>query len=251
MASARQTLHIRILATLLSRPPRPGAGIVATLSLLVLMAGCALHWGNFGEIAKFMSANRDLVFTHGEVWRLLTTLFVHADLGHVLSNSLLYFILSYLLYGYFGWRVYPLLAWLLTLPMTSLALLSYPSTTHLIGASGLVHLMGGLWLSLYLGLARNLRLTQRLIRAAGVMLAIFFPTSFEETVSYRVHFIGLLLGLVGGWIYFQINRRSLQAFEEISIELDPDDAPMDVEFDEQSAEMDANPDLNSGRRFDQ
>lgn len=221
-AQARFRYHIRILTTLLSRPPRAETGFYTVATTLGLFAGAGLYWSRQWGADSWIPASRQAVFENNEIWRLATTLFAHADFGHLLSNTFMYVILGYLLCGYFGKFVYPVLAWSLAIPMTAFALLTYPPSTQLIGASGLVHLMGGLWLSLYFCLSRNLRLTQRLLRSGGVMLALFFPTSFEPNVSYRVHFIGLLFGLIAGSVYFAFNRRRLLAFEVVEVEYEPD-----------------------------
>lgn len=212
---------IRIVQTALTKPPRPTAAIVAFFALLCLVIGANLGWSSLSQAPEWMPATRALVFEKGEFWRLFTTLFVHGDFGHLAANSLLYFILAYFLYGHFGFVLFPVTAWLLAIPMTAIALLTYRADTQLIGASGLVHLMGGLWLSLYFFIARNLSLTQRTLRAGGVMLGIFFPTSFEPTTSYRTHFIGLGLGLVCGSIYYLLNWRSFRAAELIVDEPEP------------------------------
>ncbi|MCM2281096.1 MAG: rhomboid family intramembrane serine protease [Bdellovibrionaceae bacterium] len=235
MASSGFRYHIRILNTLLSRPNRPEAGLWTVVTTLALFSGCALYWSTALDADTWMPATRRAVFEHGEVWRLLTTLFAHSDLGHLLANSLMYVILAYVLSGYFGPLVYPALAWGLAIPMTALALLTYPPSTQLIGASGLVHLMGGLWLSLYFFVSRNLRMTQRILRAVGVMLALFFPTSFEPQISYRVHFLGLMIGLIAGSLYFARHRRELRAQEEVDIEYEPDPAVV-AELRRQSSE---------------
>lgn len=204
---------IRILKTLLSRPPKKSAVTVAFIALGALVLGAMLDWYVFSHTRDIMPATRTLVFEKGEFWRLFTTLFVHGDFGHLAANSLLYFILAYYLYGHFGFVLFPLTAWLLAIPMTAFALITYRPDTHLIGASGLVHLMGGLWLSLYFFIARDMSLTQRILRAGGVMLGIFFPTSFEPTTSYRTHFIGLFLGILYGTLYYKMNSNQFHAAE--------------------------------------
>jgi rhomboid protease GluP len=219
---------LRVLRTMLSYPPRKSASIVAAFSVLVLALGASMSWSNFHNAEQWMSASRDLVFDKREYWRLFTTLFVHADAGHLVSNSALYAILSFLLYGYFGVFVFPVASWLLAIPMTAFALKTYPGDTQLIGASGLVHLMGGIWLSLYLLIATNKSLRQRTLRSVGVMLGIFFPTSFEAKTSYRVHFIGLAIGLSAGALYHLVNRKQLHA-HEVKYR-DPEDEESPIEF---------------------
>lgn len=215
---------IRILQTILTKPPRKSAAYVAILGLGFLVFGALIDWYVLGDERNWMPATRSLVFEKGEFWRLFTTLFVHADFGHLAANSLLYFILSYFLYGHFGFVLFPLTAWLLAIPMTAFALLSYRADTQLIGASGLVHLMGGLWLSLYFFIARNMSFSQRILRAGGVMLGIFFPTSFEPTTSYRTHFIGLGIGLLYGTIYYKMNESAFHADELVVDE--PEEEPL-------------------------
>jgi rhomboid protease GluP len=219
---------LRVLRTMLSYPPRKSAASVAVISVFALVIGAEIAWTDFLSLEKWMSGSRDLVFENKEYWRLFTTLFVHADAGHLVSNAALYAILSYLLYGYFGVLIFPIAAWILAIPMTAIALKTYPGETELIGASGLVHLMGGIWLSLYLLIATNKSLGQRTLRSVGVMLGIFFPTSFEAKTSYRVHFIGLAIGLSAGALYHFLNRKNLHAYEVRY--RDPEDEESPIEF---------------------
>jgi rhomboid protease GluP len=229
---------LRVLRTMLSYPPRKSAPLVAVFSVFVLTMGAVISWSDYHGAEKWMAASRDLVFENKEYWRLLTTLFVHADAGHLVSNAALYAILSFLLFGYFGALVFPLASWLLAIPMTALALKTYPGATELIGASGLVHLMGGIWLSLYLLIATNKSLGQRTLRSIGVMLGIFFPTSFEAKTSYRVHFIGLAIGLAAGALYHFFNHRRLHAHEVKYRDPEDEESPIDFNNLEELEELD-------------
>jgi rhomboid protease GluP len=217
---------IRILSTLLSRPPRPNAAIVGALSVGFIAVGTSLYWKGAMNAQDWMPASYESVFKQHQFWRLFTTLIAHSDIGHLAANSFLFAILSFLLYGYFGTIVYPLMTWGLAIPMTAIALWTYGDETDLVGASGIVYLMGGLWLSLYFFLARNKTLTQRLLRSVGVMLGVFFPTSFEQHISYRVHFIGLGIGLAAGLIYYFANRNRLRAAEVVGFDED-DESPIE------------------------
>ncbi len=229
---------LRVLHTMLSYPPRKSAPLVAVFSVFILTIGAEIAWTDFYGVGQWMPASRDMVFVSKDYWRLLSTLFVHADAGHLVSNVALYAILSFLLYGYFGWLVFPLASWLLAIPMTALALRTYPGETQLIGASGLVHLMGGIWLSLYLLIATNKSVGQRILRSGGVMLGIFFPTSFEAKTSYRVHFIGLAIGLGAGAIYHFFFRKQLHAHEVKARDPEEDESPIDFNNLEELEELD-------------
>ncbi len=218
----------RLVGTLLSRKPNPNAAFVTLLSWFILAAGTFVYWFNWKNSVNWMPANQDLVFSHGEYWRLLTGQIAHSDLSHFLANSLMFLVLAYFLYGYFGLLLFPGLALALSLPSKALILLTYPPESYLIGASGLVYVMGGLWLSLYMFIARNVRFTLRIVRACGVMLGLFFPTDFVANVSYRAHFMGLAFGIFGGCLFYFARRSYFRSFEIYHTEVETPD-PLDEE----------------------
>lgn len=214
-----------IRETWLTRKPSPEGKSVAIFSTLILAACAVLYWTNFGNASSWMPASREAVFTHGEYWRLWSTLFVHGDLKHLLSNAFLFFILGFFLNGHFGWRIFPWAA-LFWGGLINLAVLpTYDPSTRLIGASGVVYWMGGCWLILYFFLSRQKNFTQRLLRTLGVTILLFMPAeAFEPDISYRTHFVGFALGiLVGGAHYFMHRQfyRSAEIRELIVEDSDP------------------------------
>ena len=62
---------------------------------------------------------------------------------------------SYLNYGHFGFWVFPFGAFIFGALTNALAVWTYPPETVLLGASGLVYLLGGLWLTQYIFLERQ------------------------------------------------------------------------------------------------
>jgi len=213
----------RLVATWLTKPPLfRRAAMMTLLCCALLFLGAALYWQENQIFRDLLPANRELVFEKFEFWRLFTTLVAHADLGHLLANLSFFAILAYLLFGYFGVWVFPVVSVLLAAVANLIALSTYPSQTFLIGASGLVHLMGGVWISLYFLISRNHSISGRLLRSIGAMLTLFFPKSFDPQVSYRVHFIGLLLGLVYGAWYFWRHQNHLRAAEHHIVIEQPD-----------------------------
>ncbi len=209
----------RLVRTLLSRKPRASAAFVILLFWFLLALGACADWLNWKGAANWMPANQNLVFSQGQYWRLITGQFVHADLGHLLANSFMFLVLGYFLYGYFGPLLFPGLALALSILSKALILLTYPPDNYLVGASGLVYVMGGLWLSLYLFIARDVRFTLRMVRAFGVMLGLFFPSDFIANISYRSHFLGLGFGVVGGCLYFIARRTYFRSFEVYHTEI--------------------------------
>jgi len=91
-----------------------------------------------------------------------------------------------------------------------------PRETTLIGASGVVFWMGGAWLALYVMIEVRRTLKQRLLRALGVGLLLFFPSeAFDPQVSYLTHAVGFAMGLVSGLLVYFINRKKISRIHSV------------------------------------
>ncbi len=200
-------IYTIVRRTWLSRPPNPAAQAVAAGSLVLLMLFAVAQWNNFLGLAELWPLTRESVFVEHEYWRLWTTLFTHGDLGHLMANSLLFYILGYFLFGYFGGVVFPVAAILMGGIINMISIYSYPPEVSLIGASGVVSWMGGAWLVLYFNLNTQISRTARALRSLGVALVLFAPSeAFDPKISYRTHLIGFLLGAMCGWAYYHWRR---------------------------------------------
>lgn len=214
LEESRVEAYTVVRRTWLSRPPRASAQLAATLSLLVLILACAAQWANLRGWADLWPASHAAVFGKGEYWRLWTTLFTHADLGHLLANSLMFYILGYFLYGYFGGWFFPAVALLMGGVTNLISVYTYSANVQLIGASGVVSWMGGAWLVLYFLLHTELSRTARALRSMGVALVLFAPSeAFDPNISHRTHMIGLALGVMCGAIYFRYRQAEFKAAE--------------------------------------
>ncbi len=214
-----------VRATWLTKRPSARAWYIAAWSAISLLLGSVLYWQNALHAAAWMPASRETVFSQYEFWRLWTTLFAHADLGHLVSNSFLFFIFGYFLSGYFGFTVFPLSALIFGGFTNAIVLLSYEPTVRLIGVSGVVYWMGGVWLVLYLLLDQQRTYVQRILRSLGVALAVFMPSAaFDPQVSYRTHLVGFILGACFALMYYRAHRETLKAavVEEIVTETESD-----------------------------
>ena len=84
-----------------------------------------------------------------------------------------------------------------------IVLSGYPPTVSLIGVSGVVYWMGGVWLSLYFALDKRRTRIQRTLRIVGVALGVFMPaTAFDPSISYSAHLVGFILGLLYGVFFY-------------------------------------------------
>lgn len=200
--------------TLLSRKPDPLSPLAMAIATLVVVLLSIAAWTNFFDADVFMKASRANVFGGHQYWRAWTTLFVHGDGKHLLSNSFLFFVLGIFLTGYFGiLRV--LMSALFFGGITNLIVLaSMPKEVHLIGLSGVVFWMGGAWLILYFLLDRKRKVMHRFLRAMGVGLVLFMPAeAFDPSISYKAHFVGFALGIFAGLLFFVINKQTLRKAE--------------------------------------
>ena len=200
-----------ITATWLTRKPSASAWFIAVWSTFFLFLGSVMYWTDTLHAAAWMPASHLDIFTQKQIWKLWTTLFAHADFGHLISNSLLFVVFGYFLSGYFGAWVFPTLA-IAVGGLVNLAVLSqYYGDVRLIGMSSVVYWMGGTWLVLYLLLDQQRTLTQRILRSVGVSLAVFMPSSaFDPQISYGAHLVGFVFGVISGGIYYYFHRRRFQ-----------------------------------------
>lgn len=210
--------------TWLTRKPSPEALLVAALSTLMLVVGSFIGWSHAD-----LAATKDAVFTHAEYWRLWTTIFVHADASHLASNSLLFFIFAFFLYGHFGFFVFPLAALLFGGVANALVLNGYAPDVRLVGASGVVYWCGGTWLVLYGFLSRQKNWKHRVLRTTGVGLLLFAPAeTFQPNISHETHLAGFALGCLFGWVLYLGNRKKFLGAEVRETIIEDDDPEDDL-----------------------
>jgi len=212
-----ENLEIRIKSTLLSEKPREGSLWIALLSVMVLLFVSLLCWRD-PSLLNLLAASQHQVVEEQEYWRLLTTTAIHADLTHFLSNTILFAFFTFLLYGYFGFWVFPVAVLALGSLTNYLSLLTYPENTQLIGASGLVYLMAGFWLTTYVLVERSHPLKKRILVAMGIALIVLVPSSLSPGVSYRTHAIGCGIGVIAALGYFQARKEQIRSLETFHIE---------------------------------
>lgn len=209
----------RPVRTWLSRPLRPFAEAWGLGAFLFVSLLSTLAWRQWQGLDHLLAASPAQVYFQHEYWRAWTTIFLHGDLGHLLSNSFFLLIFGSLIAGFYGWRAFLLQGLFFSGLVNLITLLSLPDGTRLVGASGWVYWLGGFWLSLYLCVDRRRSLRSRLLRSAGVSLALFMPTeAFDPGISYEAHAWGFVLGVTAGLVHYWRHRRSFQAAEEFRLD---------------------------------
>jgi rhomboid protease GluP len=213
--------HVRIIQTRLTGRPRDYSAEVTVISFLGMLGSTLLCFNEGPKLYARLAMIPERVLIDGEYWRLWTAMTIHADLPHFLFNALFFSFFTYLIYGYFGFWAYPFWSLLLGGLAGYLSLITYPPGTQLLGASGLVYLMAGFWLTMYVWVERRLTLPRRLLHATGVGLIVFVPTSLQEHISYRSHAIGFATGIAFAVAWFQMQKKRIRSDEVVEHEYEP------------------------------
>ncbi len=209
----------RLVETLITGKPAVKAYTVATISILIIMACTLFYWQGSQAWTSLLPAINSKIFQHSEIWRAFTAILIHSDIEHLFSNMYMLWIFVFFIYGYFGFTVFPIVSFFAAAIVNIIAVRTYAPDIQLLGASGLVYLLGGFWLTLYWFIQRQYSWSNRLIRVSGITLMIFWPSTFVVTTSYRTHAIGFLAGVVMGGIYFWINKDKIRDKEVYNISL--------------------------------
>lgn len=129
----------------------------------------------------------------GEVWRLFTGMFVHANIAHIVGNMLFLFIYGLRAEDLFDVKEYLLIYFLSGLAGGLLTLFFWPGTLS-VGASGAIFGMIGAC-TVYLRRA----IGQSIITA--LMFVFFlFALNLGPNVNYLAHLGGLAVGLLIGYV---------------------------------------------------
>jgi rhomboid protease GluP len=133
------------------------------------------------------------VLYNGEVWRLFTGMFVHANIAHIVGNMLFLFIYGLRAEDMFDVKEYLLIYFMSGLAGSLLTLFLWPDILS-VGASGAIFGMIGATM-VYLRRA----IGQSIITA--LMFVFFlFVFNFGPNVNYLAHLGGLAVGLLIGYV---------------------------------------------------
>lgn len=203
----------RLVGTLMTENPNASSFLMAVFTVALSVAITLLFWSVPEAWADYLPAVRQAVIQEHQWWRIFTAVFIHSNLEHLLSNMFMLGIFSFFIYGYFGLKIFPLMSFLIAAAVNLVTLLGYGPETALLGASGLVYVLGGFWLAMYFFIQRQFAPLTRLIRVTGVALMIFAPTTFVPSTSYAAHGYGFFFGSVAAAIYFFMNKKSIRDHE--------------------------------------
>lgn len=189
----------------LTRKPNGYAVYVTYLLALTLTAA--------GHFSDLLSATPHQVFELKEYWRAWSALFAHADMGHLLSNSMVLIPLAHFLSGYYGFWFFPVTGLLLGGVVNLLVLKTMAPATALLGISGVVNWMGAAWLTLFILIDKREHTRRRWAVAIMLTMMLFVPDTFRPEVSYLSHFIGFIFGTMSAVIYYLVHKKKIESYE--------------------------------------
>ncbi|HEY7162555.1 MAG TPA: rhomboid family intramembrane serine protease, partial [Acidobacteriota bacterium] len=130
-----------IRETFLSRKPERSSSLAGLAAIVAIFVPSVIFWENKWNLAQWLPASGETVIQQHQYWRLITGILVHSDFKHFLSNAVPLAFFGSLLYGYFGFGIFPLLMLALGCLIHLISILTYPPEATLVGASGVVYCM--------------------------------------------------------------------------------------------------------------
>jgi rhomboid protease GluP len=206
--------EVKLIKTYLSHK-KYSSGVIAAVSILFLCWVTSLiYWGDHFGLKGVLAATAESIFIKGEYWRLLTTTFTHANLEHLLSNSLMLYILTYFVTSFYGLVMSQVVAHIMGVFINLMVLYRLPMESTLVGISGVIYYLWGFWLILYILIDKTSGLARRLINVTGLFLILLIPTTYNPSTSYFAHYFGFAVGLIIGVIYYFLNAKKFSSYHE-------------------------------------
>ncbi len=178
-----------------------GTSIILDLNIIVFLAmiffGVDMMSPDTNELMKW-GANRRYETTHGEYWRLLTCVFIHGGLRHLILNMFGLILASIMLEPLLGWKKYFML-YILTGICASLTSIYWYSNTASIGASGAIFGLYGAILALLIwDVVKSKKPSYGMLFFAIIYVGINLLWGMIGGIDNAAHVGGLISGLIIG-----------------------------------------------------
>ncbi len=185
--------------------PQPGFFITpiliyVNLAVYLLMALSGLGFLDFqaDDLMK-LGANFRPETVNGQWWRLLTSVFLHGGLMHLLANMYGLFYIGSILEPLLG-RTRFLGAYLICGIFGSLASIGWYEATVSVGASGAIFGMYGLFLALLLAKIFHPEFAQAFLSSTLIFVGFNLLMGFQGGIDNAAHIGGLVSGFAAGWL---------------------------------------------------
>lgn len=173
------------------------------------------------QIYSYGAVSYYALFIEGEWWRLLTSIFMHASIYHLLGNFTAYWLIIYFMpKTYHSWRL--LVLFLLSGILSGLAHTIISTSGNLVGASGAIMGMCGALIGedIFRMISKKKKVKTSTAHSSSTTIlavTILLPTfigSFLNDVSMTAHVVGFISGVIIGLIFACIAKNQTTKKQE-------------------------------------
>lgn len=186
---------------------------LVTVNAIVFLLADLVFFREQGKFMYYLAMNPVLVTEHGEYWRLITSMFYHFDIEHVLFNMLSLYFVGAMLEPFFGKVRYTVLYFVSGLIANAVTILYYSwiakegaSIVFSAGASGAVYGLIGAYAGVMVFFKDRLSKEEK-IRLPLMILVLLFGNLSQEGVGHAAHFGGFFAGALIGVGYCMYLRK--------------------------------------------
>jgi rhomboid protease GluP len=147
------------------------------------------------QYAFYFEQYNERILNDLEIWRLFTSMFLHADVMHLFSNIFALFLFGALVEREFSKTYYLIIYFISGLVGNIFTLLLFPPNTISLGASGAIF---GLIGTAFVIIALD---NPQLFLFALVYVAFFLLSSFAPGINLWAHLFGLISGVALGYFF--------------------------------------------------
>lgn len=187
--------------------------VLIAMNTVVFVCSDLVFYDRQEEIAFYMSLNPVLVLKHGEYWRLLTSMFYHFGIDHLVYNMFMLYMMGAILEPFYGRIRYAILYFVAGFAADAASLwyngmFAAEEGAHVFcaGASGAVYgLIGGYAAVCFV--RRKLLPAWEKRRLLIAVLFLLFGSIFDTGIGHDAHFGGFFGGLLLGCVYCMILKK--------------------------------------------
>lgn len=186
----------------------PITSVLLTLNLIVfLFASLSIYFNQSYLLVNMLSVSHYEVVS-GEIYRLLTSSFLHISIEHFLFNMFALYIVGKFVEVIYG-KIVLIIIYILTGILSSMFSLMFITEGIMLGASGSIYGLLGLLIA-YLIIHKYINL-KRIIQLVVVVGVISVITHFTSNINHFAHFSGLAYGFIFGMFIFfrKINLKAI------------------------------------------
>lgn len=184
--------------------PEKGTKVTYFLILINVLIFLSMTISGLGFIAFkgsdliLWGANDWFSVSHGDYWRLLTSVFLHAGIMHLGSNLAMLYLIGNFLESRMGSSLF-LIAYIITGILASITSFFWHENVLSVGASGAIFGLLGVWLVLLIRNVFPQKLKYEQLKMVTIIIVINLLFGLSDRIDNAGHIGGLISGLILGF----------------------------------------------------